>query len=201
MVLHVNWNVLCWNVRGLNSEAKQLALSNAINSCGCAVICLQETKKPSFDHTFIKSCCPKCFDQFDFVPSRGASGGLAMIWNSAIFTATTIAHEDFALVTWFQSTQSAHFWTLVNVYGPCQGVNRVNFINWLMALNIPSNEDWLLVGDFNFIRSPDNRNKPGGSYSDMITFNDFIRSQALIELPIKGREYTWSNMQQDRLLE
>ena len=35
----------------------------------------------------------------------------------------------------------------------------------------------------------------------MITFNDFIRSQALIELPIKGREYTWSNMQLDPLLE
>ena len=201
MVLHVSWNVLCWNVRGINSDAKQLALSNAINSSGCAVICLQETKKPSFDHAFVKSCCPRRFDQFDFIPSRGASGGLVTIWNSLIFSATTIAQEDFALVTRFQSTQSAHFWTLVNVYGPCQGESRVNFINWLMALNIPTNEDWLLVGDFNFIRSPENRNKPGGNYGDMITFNDFIRAQALIELPIKGREYTWSNMQTDPLLE
>lgn len=76
-----------------------------------------------------------------------------------------------------------------------------NFINWLMSLNIPSNEYWLLVGDFNFIRSPENRNKHGENYGDMITFNDFIRTQALIELPIKGREYTWSNMQDDPLLE
>ena len=35
----------------------------------------------------------------------------------------------------------------------------------------------------------------------MITFNDFIRSQGLIELPIKGRSFTWSNMQLDPLLE
>lgn len=35
----------------------------------------------------------------------------------------------------------------------------------------------------------------------MIMFNDFIRSQSLIELPIKGRAYTWSNMQLDPLLE
>ena len=35
----------------------------------------------------------------------------------------------------------------------------------------------------------------------MITFNDFIRAQCLIELPIKGRAYTWSNMQMDPLLE
>lgn len=32
-------------------------------------------------------------------------------------------------------------------------------------------------------------------------FNDIIRKQSLIELPIKGRSYTWSNMQQDPLLE
>ena len=44
MPLLVSWNVLCWNVRGLNSDGKQLALSNAIVSSGRAVVCLQETK-------------------------------------------------------------------------------------------------------------------------------------------------------------
>ena len=128
MPLLVSWNVLCWNVRGLNSEAKQLALSNAINSSGCAVVCLQETKKSSFDNAFIKSCCPRRFVKFDFVPSRGASGGIATIWNNDVFSATTVASEDFALVTRFHSTQSAQSWTLVNVYGPCQGDPRNNFI-------------------------------------------------------------------------
>ena len=33
-----------------------------------------------------------------------------------------------------------------------------------------------------------------GDVNDMLTFNDFIHSQALVELPIKGRQYTWSNM-------
>ena len=57
------------------------------------------------------------------------------------------------------------------------------------------------MGDFNFIRAPENRNKPGGSMNDMYTFNDFIRCQSLIELPIKGRSFTWSNMQLNPLLE
>ena len=35
----------------------------------------------------------------------------------------------------------------------------------------------------------------------MFTFNDFIREQDLTELPIKGRAYTWSNMQTNPLLE
>ena len=193
--------MLCWNIRGLNSGDKQLALSNAINASGCSVICLQETKKPMIDNAFIKSCCPCHFDQFAFVPSHGASGGIVTIWNSSVFSGTVIASEDFALVIKFQSTQSSQAWTLVNIYGPCQGDPRINYTNWLFSLNIPANEDWLLLGDFNYICSPDNRNKPGGSISDMITFNDFIRTQSLVELPIKGRTYTWSNMQQDPLLE
>ena len=36
---------------------------------------------------------------------------------------------------------------------------------------------------------------------NMFTFNDFIREQNLTELPIKGRRYTWSNMQHNPLLE
>jgi hypothetical protein len=58
-----------------------------------------------------------------------------------------------------------------------------------------------MLGDFNFIRSPTNRNKAGGNVNDMLTFNAFIREQHLIEISIKGRKYTWSNMQDNPLLE
>ena len=68
--------MLCWNIRGLNAKTKQLALMNAIKLSGCAIVCLQETKKSHFDMAFIKSCCPKDFDEFVYVPSNGASGVL-----------------------------------------------------------------------------------------------------------------------------
>jgi exonuclease III len=69
------WKVLCWNIRGLNAHDKQLALFNKIVESGCAVACVQETKKENFDRHFIKQCCPKQFDTFAFSPSVGASGG------------------------------------------------------------------------------------------------------------------------------
>jgi hypothetical protein len=92
-------------------------------------------------------------------------------------------------------------WSLVNVYGPCQGIERDSFVSWLYNLNIPSDRNWLLLGDFNFIRSSDNRNKPGGDVNDMFLFNKIIGHLGLIELPLKGRSFTWSNMQTDPLLE
>lgn len=98
------------------------------------------------------------------------------------------------------SLQTAKEWSLLNIYGPCTGPARDIFTTWLFYLNIPDNEDWLLIGDFNYIQSPENRNKPGGDVNDMLVFNDFIHSQSLVELPIKGRSYTWSNMQLNPLL-
>lgn len=35
----------------------------------------------------------------------------------------------------------------------------------------------------------------------MLLFNELIRAQSLMEIPVKGRAFTWSNMQDDPLLE
>jgi hypothetical protein len=37
--------------------------------------------------------------------------------------------------------------------------------------------------------------------SNTLIFNDLIGHLGLVELPLKGRAFTWSNMQQDPLLE
>jgi hypothetical protein len=92
------------------------------------------------------------------------------------------------------SVHNGEVWSLVSVYGPCQGIQRDNFAQWLYSLSIPAQSNWLLVGDFNFIRSQENRNKPGGDIHEMLLFNEIIGHLGLLELPLKGRKYTWSNM-------
>ena len=131
----------------------------------------------------------------------GASGGIITIWNSSLFVGTPWFIDSFIVGVSFVSTQSNEAWNLVNVYGPCSGQRRVDFSSWLFDLNIPSRENWLILGDFNFIPSTANRNKPGGDAAEMLLFNEFIRAQPLMELHVKGRSYTWSNMQDDPLLE
>ena len=61
-----NWSVLCWNVRGLNSDARQRAVRQKLDESHCAVACFQETKCASFDFRSIRSFCPKRFDSFAF---------------------------------------------------------------------------------------------------------------------------------------
>jgi hypothetical protein len=62
-------------------------------------------------------------------------------------------------------------------------------------------ELYLIMGDINFYRASSNRNLPGGNTNDMLLFNDLIHHLGLTELPIKGRSFTWSNMQDLPLLQ
>jgi exonuclease III len=53
------WKILNWNLRGINSEKKWLALASKIEESGCDIICLQETKRESFTMEYIKKKLPK----------------------------------------------------------------------------------------------------------------------------------------------
>lgn len=68
-------------------------------------------------------------------------------------------------------------------------------------LDILAINHWLFLGDFNFYRSLKDRNRPVGNLNDTLVFNDIIGSLGLVEIPLKGRAFTWSNMQQTPLLE
>jgi hypothetical protein len=69
-----------------------------------------------------------------------------------------------------------------------------------MNLDSTSYDDWVLGGDFNLIRSPENQNKHGGDTNEMNLFNEVISDLDLVEIPFSGRNFTWSNMQEDPLL-
>lgn len=55
--------------------------------------------------------------------------------------------------------------------------------------------NWLLEGDFNLLRSPEDREKTGGDLSEMLLFNEAIGALGLVELPVQVRKFTWTNKQ------
>jgi exonuclease III len=158
-----SWQVLCWNIRGLNDSNKWEAVQNKIEESGCSVFCLQETKIQNCDNAFIRKLAPRRFDRFDFIPSVGASGGILLVWNSTVFTGSIVDKQRFGITASFTSNQNGQTWKLTSVYGPCIEPARSEFITWLRGHQIQEDENWLFMGDFNFYRSLENRNKPGGT--------------------------------------
>lgn len=72
----INWNILHWKNRGINDSNKWLALKYKIAGSNADIICLQETKRELFDARYLKNFCPRRINQFEYLPSVGASGGL-----------------------------------------------------------------------------------------------------------------------------
>jgi hypothetical protein len=180
-----NWNILNWNIRGLNSKDKCNAIKEKIEESSCAVFCIQETKRDHFDHSFIKKLAPKRFNKFEFSPSVGASGGILVGWNNSIFTGETIHNNRFAITIKFKSVHNGQSWLLTTVYGPCQGQYRDDFVERLNNLQIDDEENWMILGDFKFYRSLSNRNRDGGNMNDIMVFNEIISDLGLLEIPLK----------------
>jgi hypothetical protein len=90
---------------------------------------------------------------------------------------------------------------VTNIYAPCSNDGRNDFVQWLSSLDSSAYELWIIMADFNMIRSSEDGNIPGGNINNMLLFNSLIHQHDLDEIPLKGRMYTWSNMQNSPLVE
>ena len=113
------WNILNWNIRGINSSDKWSAISNKIEESNCVVLCLQETKRDNFDPSYIRNFAPKRLGKFSFLPSNGASGGLLTAWNDSILDGEVIFQNKYCLSVQFTNKLSNQIWILSNIYAPC----------------------------------------------------------------------------------
>jgi exonuclease III len=135
------WKIFCSNVQGINFQRKLSAIQSKIKETKCDIIYLQETKKETFDHNFIRQFCPPSFDCFEYVPSVGSSGGTIIIWMSSKFSGQVISQNDYVMRVEFESTISGDIWVLTNVYAPCTLEGKAEFLNWLHDAVMPDDTD------------------------------------------------------------
>jgi hypothetical protein len=126
---------------------------------------------------------------------------MIILWNGSLFQGNLEFQNEFSLSVKFTSNLSMDSWILTNIYGPCHAERKAIFLDWFSNITMADDTDWIVMGDFNFIKNPNDRNKLGGDVNDMLLFNEAISNLGLVELPLKGRKFTWSNMQKDPLLE
>jgi exonuclease III len=109
--------IISWNIRGLNERTKQRILQNNILTENPNILLLQETKCAG---TVAENLLSKSWKRgnFMFTDSRGAAGGLAILWNPTI-----IIMENFYSTRWTLSASYRLIGTnktglITNVYGP-----------------------------------------------------------------------------------
>ena len=135
-----SWNILNWNVRGINSTTRWNDIRKKIDESACCILTFQETKRDTFDIAYIKNFCPKRFNQFCFSPSIGISGGLITIWNGNMFKGEVISSNYFYITVKLTSNLDNSYWYITNVYGPNSVDGKLEFVTSLQNLNINQNK-------------------------------------------------------------
>ena len=84
-------------------------------------------------------------------------------------------------------------WAFSGVYGP--NVDREKRLMWEELAGLFSwwNLPWCVGGDFNAVRFPSERLGAENFTQDMYNFSDFISCNGLLDIPLEGGNFSWSN--------
>jgi hypothetical protein len=72
-----------------------------------------------------------------------------------------VFENEYAQSVEFKSKPIGQKWTLTNIYTPCTPEGKLNFLAWFRNISVPGDNLWIIMGDFNLMRRPENRNKAG----------------------------------------
>ncbi|GJS26994.1 RNA-directed DNA polymerase, eukaryota, partial [Tanacetum coccineum] len=167
---------------------KELNCKHRIN-----FLALQETKMDCISHMDVKSLWGN--SNFDFVASDslGNSGGILCIWEASIFKkdGATISDNFIAIYgTWLPRNVKI---LLVAVYAPQQPGSKRALWDFLSNLVRRWNGEAIIMGDFNDVRTMDERLGSSFNVSSARCFDRFIVSSGLVDVKLEGYSFTWSH--------
>ncbi|KAK9020889.1 hypothetical protein V6N11_010901 [Hibiscus sabdariffa] len=186
--------VMAWNVRGLGNRVTVRALKNSMVKFKPNIVFLSETKqkkrylekikmKMKMDHSF-------------YVEPSGLAGGLSLWWTND--TQVTILKHGKHFIDAMISVNGETEWFGTFIYGPPYREEKQAFWESMTNLRSCPGDRWLVIGDTNVVASQEE--KIGGDTfnpSDARHFYEFVDSLGLLELPISGGNFTWSNHRSD----
>uniref|UniRef100_A0A2N9EFL4 Reverse transcriptase domain-containing protein n=1 Tax=Fagus sylvatica TaxID=28930 RepID=A0A2N9EFL4_FAGSY len=119
--------------------------------------------------------------------------GILLMWDSRIVEKLEGAVGYFSVSCKFKNVEDHQVWMFTGVYGP--NINSDRRLMWDELAGIRSWWDvpWCLGGDFNVVRFPAERVGSTNFSTSMHEFSDFISSHGLIDIPLTGGNFTWSN--------
>ncbi|PWA50793.1 RNA-directed DNA polymerase, eukaryota, Reverse transcriptase zinc-binding domain protein [Artemisia annua] len=113
------------------------------------------------------------------------------MWDPKVFTRDKVFKDDNFLVVSGLLTERLVRLNIINVYAPQQNVDKRNL--WLRIHQVMQlwQDWWIVFGDFNAVRSPEERKNSVFDPSCARDFNDFIDEAGLREYNLKGLKYTY----------
>ncbi|GKD50975.1 RNA-directed DNA polymerase, eukaryota [Tanacetum coccineum] len=165
---------------------KELCIKNKVN-----FLALQETKMENVDNFCIKNCWGNLSFEFVYSPSVGNSGGILCVWDPRMFRKQNSTVSDYFVAIQGVWIPNAKKCLIISVYAPQEVSEKKMLWSYLNHVIDNWSGETIIMGDFNEVRSKEERY--GSIFNDHYAslFNSFISSGGLVEVPLGGCAFTW----------
>ncbi|GLU11324.1 hypothetical protein SLE2022_280790 [Rubroshorea leprosula] len=182
---------LSYNVRGLGGSVKRKEVGRVVRIERPDFLFLQETKLQKVDESVCRGLWYS--DECDWVmkESIGASGGSICVWNNVNFVKLGEFVGDGLLGIegiWGSGKVLCYF---VNVYASQDRCKKARLWEELGTMVMEKGGCWMIAGDFNAVKCPEERRGRTGVCPEMEEFNVFIESTGLVDIKLANRRFTW----------
>ncbi|KAL4187680.1 hypothetical protein AMTRI_Chr09g40190 [Amborella trichopoda] len=184
--------ILSWNIRGLGHSAKRHAVKDVTSRHLPAILALSETKLLAPTLSQIRQVWGRpC--QWVALPALGALGGIWVIWNPSEHSLVSSHLGEFSVSLFLSHISDDLHWKVSAIYGPCSPALHPRLCSELDLVASLPHHIWCLGGDFNITRWSSERNSNSSISQGMNDFSDFMSRQELLDVPLQGCRFTWSN--------
>lgn len=197
----MNIKVFCWNVRGLNSQTRQRAVSSWISTNNLLVGCLLETRVSEANATTVLAYTLPGW-RMDSNYCCSELGRIWVVWDPSI-SVLVFKKSDQMILCCVQLPNVLRSFAVAFVYGRNTEIERRPLwedISTLARSSPISFTPWVLMGDFNQIAAVNEHYSIIQStipLRGLEEFQSYLRDNDLQDIPSRGLFYTWSNHQQD----
>ncbi|GMI82837.1 hypothetical protein HRI_001953000 [Hibiscus trionum] len=187
----MNCLLFTWNVRGLGRPEKIRAVTSVLKSCAPKIVFLQETKLSHLSLSAVRRLKNAGFSEVVVSPSIGSSGGLIVMWNGNWLKVrkTIIKNRWVCLIGQIENMNG--MCGFINLYTPNDLAGRKIVFEELSTVVVSLNLPVILGGDFNCVKSDDERLGLDSNIASMTAFSDFIQRNNFVDLPLVGERFTW----------
>ena len=193
-------NIMTLNIRGLGEKHKVDWVPRLRNLYKLCMICIQESKLGELSPPLnITECWGDNNWGFEQVFTTGRSGGLVLIWDKGAFTLIDTFKSRYFILTLGNLVGINGLTGIINIYGPQSSHEKSKLWNELLSLKSSILATWILMGDFNVVRRPEERINSVCCPISASVFNQFIYRGEFIDLKMGGQRFTFFKTQGAKL--
>ncbi|KAK8644393.1 hypothetical protein V6N13_123701 [Hibiscus sabdariffa] len=176
---------------------KRAAVKKLLSSSHAKFLFIQESKKQNVDAMLVRQLCGNN-SKFNFIasPSLEMAGGIISLWDSDFFVCKDSRISSNFVVICGKISGSNFECALVNVYASNDDSDRICLFSELIGVVSNIKLPIIMSGDFNTVVSKEENVGVSLCRKVMLSFSEFIDDLGLVDLPLHGGKFTWSNFRE-----